>query len=133
MSYERIEYLANLVNSAHWVKWHSGMSLTATQMRILKFVARHPHSSITKMRNYLRLSAPTICESVGLLVEKKLVEKSSTDADLRVRRLALTEKARLLIDSYANCIEEEFKARPLSADLDDALVALISKVELAFK
>jgi MarR family transcriptional regulator for hemolysin len=68
--------------------------LTFEQFRILGWVARHEGTSLSELANALGLNMPTASKLVQVLVERDLLERSTSEDDRRQIALRLGRTAR---------------------------------------
>lgn len=98
--------------------------LTLQQLRVLTLVMAAPGMTGHDLGQALGVSAPTASGLVERLVEKDLLERHTDDADRRVRRLFLTDRAKDVLDEMDSSTRRLFARLLGFLEMDD-LQALV--------
>lgn len=92
----------------------SPLGITVTEYEMLRILQRHPGMTAADLRRRLRVSGPSMVESVARLRSKKLIEYAHDAADLRRRTLLLTAQALRTLRSARQAIGQLLQPLGLS-------------------
>jgi DNA-binding MarR family transcriptional regulator len=112
----------------------STSGLSPLQVQILHYVHCHDGANISKLAQYLRVSKPTISDSVSTLVSKQLLQKVADTHDARGTLLTITpqgaQEAQEL-DTYISPFLDAIGALPADnqTHLWDGLLLLVRMME----
>jgi len=76
-----------------------GSDLSIPQFRTLRFIQRHPDSSLSDLAEHLGLTLPSASKLVDGLVKQKLLTRKECAEDRRKLTLMLTQTGTSIIDS----------------------------------
>src|SRR5215510_12926458 len=76
-----------------------GAELSIPQFRTLRFIQRHPDSSLSDLADHLGLTLPSVSKLVDGLVKQKLISRKESAEDRRKITLLLTETGASIVDS----------------------------------
>ena len=73
--------------------------ISIPQFRTMRFIQRHPDSSLSDLAEHLGLTLPSVSKLVDGLVKQKLVSRKVSSEDRRRVTLLLTETGTSMVDS----------------------------------
>lgn len=76
-----------------------GADISIPQFRTLRFIQRHPDSSLSGLAEHLGLTLPSVSKLVDGLVKQKLISRNESAEDRRKITLLLTETGAAIVDS----------------------------------
>jgi DNA-binding MarR family transcriptional regulator len=76
-----------------------GAELSIPQFRTLRFIQRHPDSSLSDLAEHLGLTLPSVSKLVDGLVKQQLISRKESAEDRRKITLLLTETGTSIVDS----------------------------------
>jgi len=79
------------------VKQLSKAKITYTQFEVLRYVDRHPFSSIGELADALKISYPSATNIISRLVQKGLIHKKGTHPDRRIAHLEISPYGREIV------------------------------------
>jgi DNA-binding MarR family transcriptional regulator len=78
---------------------HRGAGLSVPQLRSLLFVNRHAGADLGSLAEHLGLTPPSASKLVEELVQRRLLERSTSTADRRRLRLSVSPAGRRLLEA----------------------------------
>ena len=76
-----------------------GADISIPQFRTLRFIQRHPDSSLSDLAEHLGLALPSVSKLVDGLVKQELISRKESAEDRRKITLLLTETGASIVDS----------------------------------
>jgi DNA-binding MarR family transcriptional regulator len=76
-----------------------GADISIPQFRTLRFIQRHPDSSLSDLADHLGLALPSVSKLVDGLVKQELISRKESAEDRRKITLLLTETGASIVDS----------------------------------
>ena len=76
-----------------------GADISIPQFRTLRFIQRHPDSSLSGLAEHLGLTLPSVSKLVDGLVKQQLLSRKESAEDRRKITLLLTEMGTSIVDS----------------------------------
>lgn len=75
-----------------------GANISIPQFRTLRFIQRHPDSSLSDLADHLGLTPPSVSKLVECLVKQKLIDRQESTADRRRLTLGLTQAGESIVN-----------------------------------
>jgi DNA-binding MarR family transcriptional regulator len=80
-----------------------GANISIPQFRTLRFIQRHPDSSLSNLADHMGLTPPSVSKLVDGLVKQKLINRQESSTDRRRLTLELTQAGESIVNlSRAN-------------------------------
>jgi DNA-binding MarR family transcriptional regulator len=102
--------------------------LTVPQVRVLRYVRRHPNASLGELAEYLYISAPSASALVNRLTRQGLLLAEIPAEDRRRVRLTLTAAGEAALARATALSRDEVRAR-LQSLPPDVLAAVVAALE----
>lgn len=106
-----------------------GAGISIPQFRTLRFIQRHPDSSLSDIADYLGLTLPSVSKLVDGLVKQKLVHRQESATDRRRLTLGLTQSGESVVNT-ARASAQAGLAERLSCLSDPELDTVMRAMEL---
>jgi DNA-binding MarR family transcriptional regulator len=80
-------------------------SLSLSQLRVLKFLERSPHASLSEVADYLDVTRPTMSTMIDRLVQRGLVARTADPQERRRVLLTLTTAGQTQLQQVSQATE----------------------------
>jgi len=85
------------------------IGLTPTLARVLNAIATRPGISSTELAKLFGIAPQSVKQSIGALLDRGLITKSSSEADQRVNELQLTTEGRDIWQKHLQTLDAVYK------------------------
>ena len=106
---------------------HEALNVTVPQFRTLRFVARHPTTSLSDLAAHLGMTLPAASKLVDQLLEQHVIARATAADDRRRAELTLTEHGYAALKLAATAAQARLAERLAALsepELDDCIQAL---------
>ncbi|MDZ4721401.1 MAG: MarR family transcriptional regulator [Roseiflexaceae bacterium] len=90
---------------------HEALDLSVPQFRTLRFVARHPATSLSDLADHLGMTLPAASKLVDRLLEQRLIARATATGDRRRAELTLTPHGQAALQVAAAAAQDRLTER----------------------
>ncbi|MBV6502330.1 MAG: hypothetical protein AKCLJLPJ_00374 [Fimbriimonadales bacterium] len=103
-------------------------SLTLAQYEALRFIARHPHSTVGEMAEGMRTAYPSATNMVTRLHKKGLIKKVGVRSDRRLVKVVLSDTGKQVLDDL-NSTRTNLLGEALAEMSDEEQVGFLQSLD----